>query len=116
MSDDDRALDRQIAVWLGDTQDGDGCWQSLDGVLWRHEDGGPRQYSSDWNLIKPIVAAMRAHHCVLGVNQSATGYGARFRRDWETGAISGDRFSVISYDDDLARAVCLAALKALEHL
>lgn len=73
-------------------------------------------YSSDWNEIKPVVAAMNERHCVLSINQSATGYGARFRRSWDTGAISGDRFTVISYDDDLARAVCLAALKALEHL
>lgn len=110
---DNRTLDRQIAAWLGDTQDGDGCWESLDGVRWRHEDGGPRLYSSDWNLIKPIANAMRARGCVLGITQSADGYGARFRRDWETGAISGDRFSVVSYDADMARAVCLAALQAI---
>ena len=71
-------------------------------------------YSSDWNEIKPIVAAMRERGCVLSITQSADGYGARFKRDWETGAISGGRLSVISYDPDMARAVCLAALKALE--
>ena len=71
-------------------------------------------YASDWNEIKPIAAALRARGCVLSINQSADGYGARFRRDWETGAVSGDRFSVISYDADMAKAVCLAALKALE--
>ena len=111
---DDRTLDRQIATWLGDTQDADGWWHSSDGVDWSHEDGGPRLYSADWNLIKPIAAAMRARAFVLSINQSADGYGARFRRDWDTGAISGDKYSAITYDADMARAVCLAALKALD--
>ena len=71
-------------------------------------------YSADWNEIKPIAAAMRERGCVLSITQSADGYGARFRRDWETGAISGDRLSVVSYDADMAKAVCLAALKVLD--
>ena len=113
---EDRTLDFQIAEWLGDTKDADGWWHAPDGTEWVHEDGGPRLYSSDWNLIKPIVAALRERECVLSINQSADGYGARFCRDWDTGAVSGDRFSVISYDSDMARAVCLAALRTLEHM
>jgi hypothetical protein len=120
MNDDrtlpNRQIDARIAAWLGDTRDTDGWWCSRDDSKWRHEDGGPRLYSSDWNEIKRIVSAMRERGCVLGINQSADGYGARFRRDWETGAISGDRLSSISYDPDMARAVCLAALQALDQM
>ncbi len=115
-TESNRQIDARIAAWLGDTQDADGWWRSPDGSGYRHADGGPPRYSSDWNLIKPIAAAMRERQCVLHINQSADGYGARFSRSWETGAISGDRFSVISYDTDMARAVCLAALQALDQM
>lgn len=113
---EDRTLDTRIAAWLGDTKDADGWWRSADGAEWIHEDGGPRLYSADWNLIKPIAAAMRQRGCVLNINQSADGWGARFRSDWDTGAISGGRVSAAVYDADMARAVCLAALKALDGL
>ena len=73
-------------------------------------------YASDWNEIKPIAAMLRERGCVLSITMSADGYGARFRHAWETGAISGGMFSVISYDSDMARAVCLAALRTLEHM
>lgn len=119
---DDRTLDIQIAERLFNYQLdyefaemlGAPCVPAL-----RSQDdewGLLPHYSSDWNEIKPIAEAMRARQFVLSINQSATGYGARFRRDWDTGAISGDRVSAISYDADMARAVCLAVLKVLEQL
>lgn len=117
----DRTLDIQVAERLFQYQldyefaetFGAPCVPALRG---KHDEWGMLPlYSTDWNEIKPVAEAMRARGCVLNINQSADGYGARFRRDWDTGAISGDKHSAITYDADLARAVCLAALKVLEQ-
>jgi hypothetical protein len=110
-----REIDGLIAAWLKDEQDTDGRWHSRDLSVWSYEDGGPRLYASDWNLIKPVAAAMRERCGVLHINESADGWGARFSASWETGAIRGGDFSVIAYDADLARAVCLAALQAIDR-
>lgn len=67
-------------------------------------------YSRDWNCIKPVAEKLRGENFVLRTNMSMDGYGATFHRGWETGAISG--LTVTSYADDLAHAVCLAALEA----
>jgi len=69
-------------------------------------------FSHDWNCIKPIAEKLREQHFVLVMTMAADDYGATFRSDWETGAISpGVRATV--YRADLAHAVCLAALEAV---
>jgi hypothetical protein len=67
-------------------------------------------FSADWNLIKPIAEKLRGEKWELKTNMSMDGYGATFVCDWYTGAISNLFFT--SYADDLAHAVCLAALQA----
>ena len=67
-------------------------------------------FSADWNCIKLIAEKLRGENFVLRTNMSMTGYGATFYADWETGAIVG--IHETSYADDLAHAVCLAALQA----
>lgn len=69
-------------------------------------------FSRDWNCIPMIAEKLRERKFVLSINMSADGYGATFRRGWETGAISpGMRATV--YREDAAHAVCLAALEAV---
>lgn len=113
---DNRALDVLIARWLGDELR-DGRWYSLDGSIWTHADGGPRLYTSDWNLIKPIALAMEQRlHATLRTSYGADVWGARFWADWETGAITGGTFSEVAYTDDLPRAVVLAALQGIARI
>jgi hypothetical protein len=69
-------------------------------------------FSRDWNGIKLIAERLRERHFVLIVTMSADGYGATFRRDWETGAISPGLHATV-YREDLAHAVCLAALEVV---
>lgn len=67
-------------------------------------------FSADWNCIKLVAEKLRRENFVLRTNMSMDGYGATFHAGWETGAISG--LTVTSYAQDLAHAVCLAALQA----
>ncbi len=55
-----------------------------------------------------IAEKLRAECFELRTNMCLGGYGATFRADWETGAITPIRAT--HYDDDLAVAVCRAAL------
>jgi hypothetical protein len=65
-------------------------------------------YCGDWNRIRDIAEKLRAECFELRTNMCLGGYGATFRADWETGAITPIRAT--HYDDDLAVAVCRAAL------
>jgi hypothetical protein len=90
-------------------------------IVWMKDRAGERtteaeawadspDFSHDWNAIRLIVDKLRADKFELKTNMSMDGYGATFLRDWYTGAIS--TLHVTSYSDDLAHAVCLAALQA----
>lgn len=70
--------------------------------------GAYPDYCGDWNRIRDIAEKLRAECFELRTNMCLGGYGATFRADWETGAITPIRAT--HYDDDLAVAVCRAAL------
>jgi hypothetical protein len=69
-------------------------------------------FSRDWNCIKLIAEKLREGRFMLSTNMSADGYGATFRRDWSECAISPPMYATC-YREDLAHAVCLAALDAV---
>lgn len=108
-----RALDHQIAAFMGDVFDGS-RWLSTDGSTFSSADGGPRFYSREigdaWNIVETL---RERYGCVVSVICRTMGR-SRYGVSLYGGRIAYDRptLSHLARADTAPHAICLAALYA----
>lgn len=121
MSDEElRALDRQVALAIGDQfvpddpnrPDGSGWWRAQDGTKTSTVDGGPARYSSCWSAMGRLVEMVKARtglQLILEDGRIGDLYDC-----WLASLYKGDTYESCSRGPTAPVAVCRAVLDAME--